>query len=120
MNAILWITELKNTWKLSLLIYTKKKEEKSQEKNTKGRFIIKNNSREIIGNYNYRPKNNSITQTYTNGTQYYFTIWDIPKEINWYEIKRHLDYFGEAYFIEEQPNFTTRSVYIGISTKIEK
>ncbi|CAG8762760.1 22277_t:CDS:1, partial [Gigaspora rosea] len=32
----------------------------------------------------------------------------------------YLEYFGKAHFMEEQPNFTTRAIYIRIITKIEK
>ena len=55
-----------------------------------------------------------------NEIAYFFTIWDLPKEMAWNEIKKYLNYFGVSSLISWQNNYTTKAAHIKILTLNEK
>ena len=75
---------------------------------------------ENIYNSKWAPKGSFTSTTATNTTIYYFTLWDLPKEMSAREIKKYLSYFGTASILAWQQNYNSKAAYIKIITNVEK
>ena len=88
------------------------------QKNGKNNNSKKQKYYEDIYNSVWAPKGNFRLQEST--SHYFFTIWDLPKEMRAGEIKNFLSYFGTASILAWQQYPKTKAAYIKIATNLEK